>query len=66
MSYPISCTIGHIKGVVNKRIEVESRIQPRTMRISAKMRTIPIGGIVRPSTKKLIELMIPHIESVFE
>ncbi len=47
-------------------MEVESRMQPRIMRISMKIKIMPSGGMVNPSTKKLIELIIPHIESVFE
>ena len=65
-SYPKSAIIGHISGVVRRSMEVESRIQPKIIRITMNSKTTPIGGICRLSTKSLITLITPHIASVFE
>ena len=66
ISYPISRTIGHISGVVKSSMDVESRIHPNTIRISMKIRIIPMDGTLIPFTKELSVFIIPHIDKVLE
>jgi len=48
MSYPRLATMGHISGVVSNRIEVESKIHPRSIKINMKIKMIPMGAIFSP------------------
>ena len=58
--------IGTISGLVSRMMDVESKMQPRIIRIKMKITTTRTGATFRLPTKLLSRLITPHIESVLE
>ena len=66
MSYWSVCTTGIIKGMDTSRIEEESRIAPKTMKITINIKITTMGGTARDVTILLVSEGKPLTVNILE